>query len=125
MKIKEVNSKLESINNQIEYYLTFKELETLKFENGDYESVNAYRELCTCIDEEINKLYLEQQRLIKFLDNHLELINSYDELKQRIIYYKEESKEKYTWDKIAELVNYSEKQCRRIYSKYKKQRYID
>ncbi len=125
MLIRDVNNKIENIDNQIEYWLSIKELEELRYENGKMMTKKEFNERCTSINSEIDNLYTEKNKLNLYIDNYLKETNQYDEVLKEIIYCKEESLDEYTWDEIADRVHYSPQHCKRIYSRYKKQRYVD
>ena len=125
MTIKETNNIIENINNQINYYLSFKDLEILKKNNGFYIDENEYEKTCCYINTKLDQLYAKKNNLIKYIEDSLISSKQYDDVKRKIIYYKEQSDTRYTWAQISRFVNYSETQCRRIYRKYKNKRFVD
>ena len=125
MTNKELNNRIEKINNEIEYYLNTKELLEEKSRKKLYKEQELLKKDIENINAIIDILYKKRSICLLALENQLKELGTYEELKQKIIYYKEESLKKYTWSEIANMVHYSETQCRRIYRKYKNQRSID
>ena len=125
MTNKELNNRIEKINNEIEYYLNTKELLEEKYRKKVYKEQEFLKKDIENINAIIDILYKKRSICLSTLENKLKELGTYEELKQKIIYYKEESLKKYTWSEIANMVHYSETQCRRIYRKYKNQRSID
>lgn len=138
MNLKKANNQIERIDNNINYWLNKKELEIAKImpQAVDFnkEVVKTsrietnkflyYASKVENIDLELDFLYKEKEILLEYIEKELKRLNKYSDVEKLIVYYKEESLEKYTWSRIAKLVHYSETQCRRIYRKYKKQRNI-
>lgn len=88
-----------------------------KFANYVIETEdNKYLEL----DKKINNIQEQIQNLVMYVENELRRIGEYEPLKKKVIELKE--KEGLTWFKIAEATHYSDRQCRRIYKKYKNHR---
>lgn len=124
MTNKELNNHIEKINNEINCYLDMKELLEKKYQSEIGNKQNLKNDIKN-LNEIIDDLYSERLTYIITLENQLKKLKMYNELELKIIDYKENALKKYTWVEIAEKVNYSETQCRRIYRKYKKQRSID
>lgn len=131
----QAKSKVEHIDNQIEYYLNKKEFEISKMmpktpqitdekvDGGKRVDKYANYVINTVeIDNILNGLYADKLLYEDFIEKELIRLNKYSEIEQLIIFYKENSKEKYTWQQIATRVNYSVSQCRRIYRKWAKKR---
>lgn len=124
MKIKDATNRINKINNQIEYLLAIKELTELKRIDSDYLTNGEYHNTYSKIDKDIDDLYEQRQYLENFIDEELRRNDLYDDLLKEIIYYKEIDTEKHTWNEIANLVNFSEVYCRKLYSKYKGKRNV-
>ena len=138
MNLKQANSQIEKIDNIINYWLNRKELEivkvmpqavdfkkdAVKVSRVETNKFLYYTYKVENIDLELEFLYKEKEILLEYIEKELKRLNKYSDVEKLIVYYKEESLEKYTWPKIAKLVHYSETQCRRIYRKYKNQRDI-
>lgn len=81
------------------------------------------------IDWWIDRLNEYIVSLNDYLEKELKRINKYDDLLQKIIYYKEVYKpkknEKITWDWISKKIYCPVATTRRMYSKHKKMRFID
>lgn len=139
MTIKEANNKLEKIDNDINYWLTEKEIELSKVlpkaTDITQERVSGgtrvdkfmkYAEAMEVkqIDEKLDKLYAQKKNLEDYIEKELHRLNKYREVEQLIVYYKEQCIENYTWVQISQRVYYSPTQCRNIYRKWKKERDI-
>lgn len=139
MTIKEANNKLEKIDNDINYWLTEKEIELSKVlpkaTDITQERVSGgtrvdkfmkYAEAMEVkqIDEKLDKLYAQKKNLEDYIEKELHRLNKYREVEQLIVYYKEQCTENYTWVQISQRVYYSKEQCQRIYKKWKKERSI-
>ena len=95
------------ISNIIEKYAELKELE--KWKNLDRKILE---------NQERIKNYMD------WIDNELIILKKYDKVEQLVVYYKEIDTKEYTWANISAMVHYSERQCKRIYSRYKNRRNI-
>lgn len=138
MTIKEANNQINKLDNEIEYYLRKKELETRKLmpQATKYDKtlvdggkrVDKYANYVIkseIIDKELDNLFQAKRLLEDFVEKELIRLNKYDEVLQLIVYYKEQCFEKLTWQQISNRVHYSVAQCRNLYRKYKKKRDID
>ena len=129
MTIKEANNKLEKIDNDINYWLTEKEIELSKVlpkaTDITQERVSGgtrvdkfmkYAEAMEVkqIDEKLDKLYAQKKNLEDYIEKELHRLNKYREVEQLIVYYKEQCTENYTWVQISQRVYYSKEQCQRI-----------
>ena len=142
MTIKEVSRELNQLENDLEYYLNEKErlltkvlpkASDIKSEIVDggkrTDKLLEYVEELDVkqINETIDYIYAKKNNLQNWLDNELKIIGEYDPLERKIIMYREQYKMK--WELIGESVGYSDRQCKRIYKKYKQQkerkRFID
>ena len=138
MTIKEANNQINKLDNEIEYYLKKKELETRKLmpQATRYDKILVdggkrvdkyanYVIKSEIIDKELDNLFQAKRLLEDFVEKELIRLNKYDEVLQLIVYYKEQCFEKLTWQQISNRVHYSVAQCRNLYRKYKKKRDID
>lgn len=140
MTIKEANSKLEKVDNDIEYWLQEKERLFIQTQpaavNYEKEVVSGGKRVDRFlkyeisleekkINEELDKLYAEKIILENYIDKELKRLHKYSEIEQLIIYYKEQSFQRYTWQQISQKVHYSVIQCKRIYKRFKQKRDID
>ena len=136
MTIREAEMKLKSKQNELDYWITKKNiaLESAQPKATSYDServdggkrVDKYKHLDNSIDEIdpiIDKLNIEIKALEKYIDNELKLIGEYEPLKAKIITLRERHHMK--WDDISQATHYSVRQCKRIYKEYLNRRYID
>lgn len=138
MTIIEANKELERIDNELELYLTKKEIileSTIypkapstneRVEGG--KRTDKYAHLDYSIDyiePEIDRLYKLKKVYEEFIEKELIRLKKYDELEQLIIYYKEQTTDKLTWEQISRRVHYCKSTCRNIYRKWKKERNFD
>ena len=99
MTIKECKFKINKIQNEIDYL------------TSTNESQEKLQELTNTVNI-----------LNKWLDREIENIKTNGSKLDKIIYYREEDSNKYTWEQISNIVHYSTRQTKRIYYKYKKAR---
>lgn len=132
MSITQIKSKIEELNNNLNYLLEKKEqaflmtqpkatqLKEVSVLGGTRESVyDKYVIKNEKLDPAIDFIQDEIRLLEDYLNKELERINKYDEWKQKVIYLRESGK---TWLYIACNTPFSEKTCRRIYRAYKNKR---
>ena len=138
MTIIEANKMLEKIDNDLEYWLNKKaiiledtiypsspDLSNVRVEGG--KRTDKYKHLDYAIDEidpEIDRLYKEKRILEEYIEKELIRLGKYNEVEQKIYelrndyeYIKNHRGKKRTWWEIANMINYSERQCYRIYKK--------
>lgn len=94
--IKECKFKINKLQNEIDY---------LKENNQDVAS-----------------LVKELDVLKRWLEREIENIKQNGSKLDKIIYYREEDSNKYTWQQISNIVHYSTRQAKRIYYTHKKAR---
>lgn len=97
--IKECKFKINKIQNEIDYI----------------ESTEDSQNRLTKLVNELNVLKI-------WLEREIENIKQNGSKLDKIIYYREEDSNKYTWQQISNIVHYSTRQAKRIYYKYKKAR---
>ena len=137
MDLKEANSKLEKVDNDIEYYLKEKEI---LFGKTQPQAIDTTREIVSGgkrierfakytesleekkINEKLDEKYEEKLNLENYITKELQRIKKYKEVEQLIIFYKEICLEDYTWVQISQKVHYSVAQCKKIYRKFKEKR---
>lgn len=142
MKLREANFQLERKNNELDKLLKDKELlecmvdpkstdyTKIVVDGGKHTNILevyvALKDLKQWknLDERIDRLQSEIQNLTEWIDKELKILNKYNEVEESIVYYKEISIQKYTWQEIANKVHYSKDYCRKIYKRYKKKRNI-
>ena len=143
--IKEANNEINKLTNLLNLYIDRKNLlfnETQpKVADPNAERVDGsmtreekfFKYVYKCEDEEIDwwieKLNIYIIALNNYVEAELKRIGEYNDLLQKIIYYKEvykpEENEKITWDWISKKVYSPSSTIRRMYSKHKKLRNID
>lgn len=99
MTIRECKFKINKLQNEIDYI------------TSTNDNLEKLEELTTLVDS--LKTWLERE-----IDN----IKINGSKLDKIIYYREEDSNKYTWEQISNIVHYSTRQTKRIYYKYKKAR---
>lgn len=98
MTIKECKFKINKLQNEIDY-------------------INGIKD-----NQDIAHLVNELNLLKIWLEREVENIKQNGSKLDKIIYYREEDNNKYTWEQISNIVHYSTRQTKRIYYKYKKAR---
>ena len=137
MTLKEANKEIERIDNELEFWLNKKAfiLESTiypskpisgeRVDGGKRE--DRYKHLDYAIDEidpEIEKLYKEKRLYEDYIEKELIRLGKYNEVEKKIYelrndyeYIKNHRGKKRAWWEIANMINYSERQCYRIYKK--------
>lgn len=143
MTIREANNKLGKLENELNYYIDMKNLAidiaTKKTSSPSSERTDGgtrqdkYKLLDISIDEydpEIERLNKEIIIIRNYIESELKRIGEYEPLKQKVYnlrndeeYMKKNKGKPREWWKIAQATNYSERQCRRIYSSITGERY--
>ena len=142
MTLKEANYEVERLTNDLNRLLKEKELleimilpkgmnlNKLIVDGGQISNIiEKYAELKELEKwKNLDRKILENQERIKnymdWIDNELIILKKYDKVEQLVVYYKEIDTKEYTWANISAMVHYSERQCKRIYSRYKNRRNI-
>lgn len=143
--IKEANNEINRLTNLLNLYIDRKNLlfndTQPKSADPNNERVDGsmtreekfFKYVYKCEDKEIDwwieKLNIYIIALNNYVEKELKRIGEYDDLLQKIVYYKEvykpKKEEKITWDFISRKVYAPSSTIRRMYSKHKKMRNID
>lgn len=91
-----------------------------KFKINKLQNEIDYLESTEDSQNRLTKLVNELNVLKKWLEREIENIKQNGSKLDKIIYYREEDSNKYTWQQISNIVHYSTRQVKRIYYKYKK-----
>ena len=97
MTLKECKFRINKLQNEIDYI------------TSTNENLDKLEELTTLVNS-----------LKSWLEREIENIKTNGSKLDKIIYYREEDGNKYTWEQISNIVHYSTRQTKRIYYKYKK-----
>lgn len=132
MSITQIKSKIEELNNNLDYLLEQKEqafsmtqpkatqLKEISVIGGKRESIyDKYVIKNEKLDPAIDFLQNQIKLLENYLNKELKRISKYDEWEQKVIYLREAGN---TWLYIACNTPFSVRTCQRIYSKYTKKR---
>lgn len=137
MTLIEANKEVERIDNELDLLLTKKQriIESTiypskpvsgeRVDGGKREDKYKYLDYAIDnIDPEIEDLYREKKMYEDFIEKELIRLKKYNEVEKKIYelrndyeYIKEHNGKKRTWWQIANIINYSERQCYRIYKK--------
>lgn len=130
MTLKEANRELEHLDNELDRLLNEKELLFLKTQPKGVEiKLDPIRSsnrsdkyldyLITVeekqIDNQIDVIHAKRKIIENWVLRELEIIGKYEPLEQEIIKLRQAGKK---WLEISSIVNYSTRQCQRIYDKY-------
>lgn len=130
MTLKEANRELEHLDNELERLLNEKELLFAKTQPKGTEikadpihsSLRSDRYLDYVItveekqiDNQVDVIYAQRRIIENWILRELEIIGKYEPLEQEIIKLRQANRK---WHEIALIVNYSDRQCQRIYDKY-------
>ncbi len=134
ISIQEIKSRIEELNNKLEFFLNkkeqvfeltqpkAKELKAIMVEGGS--RTNLFDKY-VMVDEELDPIIDFLQEEINlcelYLKKELERINKYDEWEQKVILMRQEGQ---TWLYIACNTPFSIRTCQRIYRKYLSRRDI-
>lgn len=132
MSITQIKSKIEELNNNLDYLLEQKEqaylmtqpkatqLKEISVIGGKRESIyDKYVIKNEKLDPAIDFLQNQIKLLENYLNKELKRISKYDEWEQKVIYLREAGN---TWLYIACNTPFSVRTCQRIYSKYTNKR---
>lgn len=97
MTLKECKFRINKLQNEIDYI------------TSTNENLEKLEELTTLVNS-----------LKSWLEREIDNIKTNGSKLDKIIYYREEDGNKYTWEQISNIVHYSTRQTKRIYYKYKK-----
>lgn len=145
LTIKDANNEINRITNLLNLYLDRKNvlLDETQPKTADLESERVdgsltreekfFKYVYKCDKEDVDwwieKLNEYLTSLNDYVEAELKRINEYDDLLQKVIYYKEiykpKKNEKITWDWISRKVYSPSSTIRRMYSKHIKKRFID
>jgi len=130
MTIIEANEEIEHLNNQINYLYQEKERifyltqpQATKFDGERVSGgirrnkLDDYAIQTEIIDNQISDLKGQLRHLMNYVENELKTISKYKPLEAAIIKDREELH--LYWYEIANKEGFCERQCRRIYDKYK------
>ena len=130
MKIVDANEKIEHLNNQINYLhqekdrlFSLTQPQATKFDSERVSGgirknkMDEYVIEIESIDKQLSDLNGQVTHLMNFVENELKTIGRYKPLEAAIIRDREELHMK--WCDIAIKEPFCERQCRRIYDKYK------
>lgn len=133
MNLKEANIQLEKLDNEYNYWLEQKEiilsLVTPKSTEIKQEIIHGgkredrlikYMELEEekQINNTLDYIFRKKQSLMTWIENELKIIGEYEPIERKILMLRDEKRLK--WRDISKSVGYCERQCQRIYDKYKK-----
>jgi len=139
MTILDINKKIKDLENKEQYYLDEMNLifektqpkavyyDKLSVDGGKREDKfmsyviqcdePKYKEICKNYELVSGQRY----NLTKYVERKLKIIGEYDPLMKIIVELRETGKH---WEYISEITHYSDRQCRRIYKRYKMQRNV-
>ena len=142
--LQEMNMELARIDNEIEYLVNEKQV---RFERTQPQAVNTEKDFVMGgtttdknleyaisteeIDKRLNVLYRRRKNIQHWITQELKIFEQYNELEQRIRYFKEDIRveDKYkerirglTWEEIAREVCYSRDYVKKVYGKLEKNR---
>lgn len=133
MTLKEANFQVERLENEYEYWLREKEnllslitpqspnVSTEKVDGGKRED-RFFRYIELEDEKQINAtldyIWRKKTNLMNWIEEELKIIGAYEPIEQKIIMLRDDEKKK--WEDIARIVGYCQRQCQRIYNKYKK-----
>lgn len=133
MTLKEANKELEKLDNEYTYWLNQKEtllnlvypkatdIKPEIIQGGKREDrLLKYIELEDekQINATLDYIHKRKNNLMNWMENELKIIGEYEPVERKILMLRDEKKAK--WKDIARNVGYCERQCQRIYDKYKK-----
>lgn len=130
MTIREAKRELEHLENELDRLLNEKEILFIKTQPKGVEikldpirSTNRsdkYLDYVISVEEkqidnQIDVIYAQRKIIENWVLRELEIIGKYEPLEQKIIQLRQSGRK---WLEIAGIVNYSTRQCQRIYDKY-------
>lgn len=128
--LRDAKKLLQQLENQLEYWQWEKKLllenaEGVTATNYDKERVSggviidsnvSIDRVIDVIEPKIKLLKSKIKNLMEYIEKELKIIGEYDPIEEKIIRLRTENNMK--WIDISEAVNYSERQCQRIFDKY-------
>lgn len=133
MNLKEANKELEKLDNEYNYWLEQKEIilslvlpKATDIKPEIVEGGKREDRLLKYIEIEDEKqinatldyIYKRKNNLMNWIENELKIIGEYTPIERKILMLRDEKRLK--WRDISKNVGYCERQCQRIYDKYKK-----
>lgn len=130
MTLKEANRELEHLDNELDRLLNEKELLFLKTQPkgveikldsiGSSNRSDKYLDYVITVEEkqidnQIDVIHAKRKIMENWVLRELEIIGKYEPLEQKIIKLRQAGKK---WFEISSIVNYSTRQCQRIYDKH-------
>lgn len=135
MTLKDANKELEKLENEYNYWLKQKEnllnLVMPKATDMRGEIVDGgkredrllkYVELEDekQINATLDYIWKRKNNLMNWIDEELRILGDYEPIERKIIMLRDDERKK--WKDIARNIGYCERQCQRIYDKYKKRK---
>lgn len=136
MTLKEAQEQLKRLDNEYKFWLNEKEIAlsivmpkavAIQGEVVDggtrIDKMLKYFELLDekQIDQTLDYIHNKQQNLMNFIDEELKISGQYKEIEKKIYDLRNE---KTPWWKVANIVGFSDRQCKRIYSRMIKRRNV-
>lgn len=136
MTLKEAQEQLKRLDNEYKFWLNEKEIAlsivmpkavAIQGEVVDggtrIDKMLKYIELLDekQIDQTLDYIHNKQQNLMNFIDEELRISGQYKEIEKKIYDLRNENT---PWWKVANIVGFSDRQCKRIYSRMIKRRNI-
>ena len=135
MTLKEANKELEKLENEYNYWLKQKEnllnlvmpkatdIRGEVVDGGKREDrLLKYVELEDekQINATLDYIWKRKNNLMNWIDEELRILGDYEPIERKIIMLRDDERKK--WKDIARNIGYCERQCQRIYDKYKKRK---
>ena len=135
MTLKDANKELEKLENEYNYWLKQKEnllnlvmpkatdIRGEVVDGGKREDrLLKYVELEDekQINATLDYIWKRKNNLMNWIDEELRILGDYEPIERKIIMLRDDERKK--WKDIAINIGYCERQCQRIYDKYKKRK---
>lgn len=136
MTLKDANKELEKLENEYNYWLKQKEnllnlvmpkatdIRGEVVDGGKREDrLLKYVELEDekQINATLDYIWKRKNNLMNWIDEELRILGDYEPIERKIIMLRDDERKK--WKDIAKNIGYCERQCQRIYDKYKKRKH--